>query len=79
MTDDNSTADPDRRRDDTRYTKLTTKIKRGTGTRDQDTTKLVTRHPDPVEAAQQHQRALEAVRSAAGTARGIQPDDQEGA
>jgi len=32
---------------DVAYTKLTTKVKRGTGTRDQDTTKVTTRHPDP--------------------------------
>lgn len=59
------------------YTKLTTKIKRGSGTRDQDTVKVVTRHPDPKEAAVQHQQAIQAVRSAAETARTIQPGDSD--
>jgi len=59
------------------YTKLTTKIKRGSGTRDQDTVKVVTRHPDPKEAAKQHQQAISAVRSAAETARTIQPGDSD--
>jgi hypothetical protein len=58
------------------YTKLTTKLKRGTGTRDQDTTKVVTRHPDPREAAVRHQEALEAARSAAQAARTMQPDTE---
>jgi len=56
------------------YTKLVTKVKRGTGTRDQDTTKVVTRHPDPKTAAANHQRSIEAVRSAAAAARSIQPE-----
>lgn len=56
------------------YTKLTTKLKRGTGTRDQDTTKVVTRHPDPKEAAKRHQQALEAARSVAEATRTIQPE-----
>lgn len=64
------------KRDETRYTKLTTKVKRGTGTRDQDTVKVVTRHPDPQEAAVNHQRALEAVRASADAARTIQPDGE---
>jgi len=59
---------------ETAYTKLTTKVKRGTGTRDQDTTKIVTRHPDPKEAAIRHQKSLAAVRSAANTARSIDPE-----
>jgi len=59
------------------YTKLTTKLKRGTGTRDQDTTKIVTRHPDPKEAAKRHQQALEAARSVAEATRTIQPEDNE--
>jgi len=56
------------------YTKLVTKVKRGSGTRDQDTTKVVTRHPDPDTAAVNHQQSIEAVRSAAAAARTIQPD-----
>lgn len=59
---------------ETAYTKLATKIKRGTGTRDQDTVKITTRHPDPKEAAAQHQQAIAAVRSVAGQARTIQPE-----
>jgi hypothetical protein len=57
------------------YTKLTTKVKRGTGTRDQDTVKVVTRHPDPKQAAVDHQQAIEAVREAAEAARTIQPGE----
>ncbi len=71
MSDETDPMDPTA---ETAYTKLTTKIKRGTGTRDQDTTKIVTRHPDPKEAAIQHQQSLEAVRSAAHTARSIDPE-----
>jgi hypothetical protein len=59
---------------DVAYTKLTNKVKRGTGTRDQDTTKLVTRHPDPEQAALNHQEALEAVRAALQTTRSMQPE-----
>ena len=55
------------------YTKLVTKIKRGTGTRDQDTVKVVTRHADPKQAAVNHQKSIEAVRHAADDARTIQP------
>jgi len=62
---------------DVAYTKLTTKVKRGTGTRDQDTTKVMTRHPDPTIAAVNHQQALEAARSAASAARSIQPEDDD--
>lgn len=60
---------------ETAYTKLTTKVKRGTGTRDQDTVKVTTRHPDPQTAAVNHQQTIEAVRSAAEAARTIQPDE----
>jgi len=66
------------RKDETAYTKLTTKLKRGTGTRDQDTTKVVTRHPDPKEAAKRHAQALEAARMAADTARDMQPEVTDG-
>jgi hypothetical protein len=58
------------------YTKLVTKVKRGTGTRDQDTVKVVTRHPKPEQAAVNHQKSIEAVRSAADSARTIQPEEQ---
>jgi len=56
------------------YTKLTTKVKRGTGTRDQDTTKVVTRHPDPNEAVADHFQALGSVRKIAEQARSVQPE-----
>jgi len=59
------------------YTKLTTKIKRGTGTRDQDTVKVVTRHSDPKQAAVNHQQSIEAVRQAADDARTIQPEEDQ--
>jgi len=59
------------------YTKLVTKVKRGTGTRDQDTTKVVTRHPDPAQAAANHQSSIEAVRAAADAARSIQPGEED--
>jgi hypothetical protein len=59
------------------YTKLVTKVKRGTGTRDQDTTKVVTRHPDPVKAATNHRSSIEAFRAAADAARSIQPGEED--
>jgi len=64
---------------ETAYTKLSTKVKRGTGTRDQDTVKVTTRHPDPREAAVKHSQALEAVRLSVKAARTIQPEgDHDG-
>jgi len=57
------------------YTKLTTKLKRGTGTRDQDTTKVVTRHPDPERAVSHHERAIHHARRVAQTTREIQPEE----
>jgi len=62
------------------YTKLTTKVKRGTGTRDQDSTKVVTKHPDPEVAASRHHQAVTGLQATADAARSIQPDhepDQE--
>jgi hypothetical protein len=59
------------------YTKLTTKVKRGQGTRDQDTTKVVTRHPDPEEAVRRHEQAVAAMREFADDARDIQPGGGE--
>jgi hypothetical protein len=56
------------------YTKLTTKVKRGTGTRDQDTTKVVTRHPDPETAVARHMSAVHAAQQMADTTRRIQPE-----
>jgi len=57
--------------------RVETKVKRGTGTRDQDTTKVVTRHPDPAQAAANHQSSIEAVRAAADAARSIQPGEED--
>jgi len=59
---------------DVAYTKLVSKVKRGTGTRDQDTVKVVTRHPDPKLAVRQHRYAVEAQRELAQDAREIQPE-----
>jgi len=55
------------------YLKLTTKVKRGEGTRDQDTTKVVTRHHDPTEAVEQHQQAVEQLEKLAQQSRDIDP------
>jgi hypothetical protein len=71
------TDDAQVKRDETAYTKLTTKVKRGSGTRDQDTIKVVTRDPDPAAAARKHQQAIDAVRSSAAAARSIQPGGDE--
>jgi len=57
------------------YTKLVTKVKRGTGTRDQDTTKVVTRHPDPHIAVQNHRAAVESLKRLVDSARGVQPGE----
>ena len=59
-----------------RYTKLTTKVKRGDGTRDQDTTKVVTRHPDPEVAVERHQTAIKAAERFANDARRLQPSSE---
>jgi hypothetical protein len=56
------------------YTKLVTKVKRGEATRDQDTTKVTTRHPDPETAVERHRRAVTAAREFADDAREIQPE-----
>jgi hypothetical protein len=61
--------------DDKYYTKLTTKVKRGTGTRDQDTTQVVTRHTDPETAVANHHRAIKAAKDFADYARVVlQPE-----
>lgn len=70
MSDGDETPDPTA---ETAYTKLSTKLKRGTGTRDQDTTKVVTRHPDPDQAVEKHAEALRAARTLTEDARTIQP------
>jgi hypothetical protein len=61
---------------ETAYTKLVTKVKRGTGTRDQDTVKVTTRHPDPDIAARRHEEAIRTVRRSAEMARTIQPEGE---
>ena len=55
------------------YTKFTTKLKRGSGTRDQDVTKVVTKHTDPETAAENHQAAIDAAVKFADNAREIKP------
>lgn len=62
---------------DVAYTKLVSKVKRGTGTRDQDTVKVVTRHPDPKLAVRQHRYAVEAQRELAQDCREIQPEGED--
>lgn len=69
--DDGSSTESDYEHD--RYTKLTTKVKRGEGTRDQDTTKVVTRHPDPEVAVERHHQAILAAKDFANDARRMQP------
>lgn len=58
------------------YTKLTTKVKRGEGTRDQDTTKIQTRHPDDVEAAKRHKKAIVEMQQMAEVARNVDADSE---
>jgi hypothetical protein len=58
---------------DKSYLKLTTKVKRGTATRDQDTTKVVTRHHDPTKAVEQHQEAVKQLENLAQQSRDIDP------
>lgn len=55
------------------YTKLSTKVKRGTETRDQDITKVVTRHQDPEKAVENHREALETLDEFAHKGRSTQP------
>jgi hypothetical protein len=62
---------------DDHYSKLSTKVKRGQGTRDQDTTKVTTRHPDPEQAVENHNTAVEHAKQFAGHARTIQPDEED--
>lgn len=60
---------------DVAYTKLTTAVKRGTGTRDQDKTKVVTRHPDPRMAVVRHRSALANFDELAADTRDVQPEE----
>jgi len=73
MSDDDTTpADPENE-----YTKLTTKVKRGTGTRDQDTTKVVTRHRDPTMAVRKHRAAVDLMQETIADTRDIQPEESD--
>jgi len=74
MTDQPDEMDPTA---ETAYTKLTTKVKRGTGTRDQDTTKVTTRHPDPEQAVYNHQIAVDLMREMVDKTRSIQPGETD--
>lgn len=58
------------------YTKLSTALTRGEGTRDQDKTKLKTRNPDPVEAVKNHFLALDRGQELITQLRAIQPADE---
>jgi hypothetical protein len=60
---------------DVAYTKLKTAVKRGTGTRDEDKTKLVTRHPEPRTAVMRHAQALGQFEALARDARAVQPEE----
>jgi hypothetical protein len=62
---------------DDHYTKLVSKVTRGEGTRDQDTTKVVTRHPDPEKAVEHHEKAVTFQKKMAENARGVQPTPEE--
>lgn len=55
--------------------RLSTKVVRGTGTRDQETIKVKVRGDDPTETVQELNEALDELEATAETVRGIQPDD----
>jgi len=57
--------------------KLTTKVKRGTATRDQDTIKVNISGDDPAETVADLNETLELLEETAQTARDIQPEEQE--
>lgn len=56
--------------------KLTTKVKRGTGTRDQDTIKVNISGDDPAETVADLNKTLELLEETAQTARDIQPESE---
>jgi ribosomal protein S27E len=58
--------------------RVTGKIKRGTGTRDQDKIKIEARGIDADEAVTEYESALEQLKGTADTMRGIQPGDGDG-
>jgi hypothetical protein len=57
-----------------RYTKLESKVKRGSDTRDQDEVKIQTRHPSPIKAVKRHKKAVEAMEALAEKGRNIDPE-----
>ena len=56
--------------------KLTTKVKRGTGTRDQDTIKVNISGDDPAETVADLNETLDLLEETAQTARDIQPESE---
>ena len=56
--------------------KLMTKVKRGTGTRDQDTIKVSISGDDPAETVADLNETLELLEETAQTARDIQPESE---
>jgi len=54
--------------------RVETKVKRGTGTRDQDTIKVVVKGDDPDETVKKLNATVENLRETATAARSIQPD-----
>lgn len=54
--------------------RVETKVKRGSGTRDQDTIKVVIKSDDPVEAVAKLDATLGKLRETATTVREIQPE-----
>lgn len=57
--------------------KLTTKVKRGTATRDQDTIKVNISGDDPAETVADLNETLELLEETAQTARDIQPEESK--
>lgn len=57
--------------------RLKTQLKRGSGTRDQDTIEVKIKGDDPVEAVHKLNETLERLAETADLARGTQPGDGE--
>lgn len=53
--------------------RVETKVKRGSGTRDQDTIKVVIKSDDPDDAVDKLNATVDRLRETADTVRGIQP------
>jgi hypothetical protein len=56
--------------------RVETKVKRGSGTRDQDEIKIKVKGNDPTEVVQQLNRCVSAVRNTAGELRNMQPGEE---